>query len=428
MPIYDITGGLRLSADSQTFIEVQHTGSIVKTDASFLNFSGSAVQSVAVQGSGVVVTLFSGSSGVGGSTVQWTEGSPSPRLRTTASVSISSLSEFAETRGSDIRFFVSGTITTGSSGDALSVFGGSVLTSGNLFIKSTAPSQSFLALQATEVPAAPVAGNMRLFATKRAERMFPSFMGPSGLDVLAQPAIFGNAIMFAGPNTTTTLTSWGTNFTTSGTIAHNTPIIAVVSGIMGTVKNARFTPAAAIGNGAGFRTTNTVAWRGTYTGSGGWFAACRFNVFINSPSRMFVGLNTLNGFLGHTTDISASTNFIGIGWDRLDPLTGTWRVMRRDGSTYVTEEIPNMIRTGTTGSLIDFICFAAPNSSTVNVQVIEHISTSRGVEALSRFNTQFTSSLPTNTSFLRFSGGVFNQTGSATGNFFLNRFYMETDY
>lgn len=429
MAVYDITGGLRLSADnSSTTIEVRHTGSVVRTDAAYLNFSGSAIQSISTSGTGVDIVIFSGSSVGGGSTVQWTEGSPSPRLRTTASVAISGLSEFAETRGEDIHFFVSGTITTGSSGDAISVFGGSLLTSGNIFIKNDIPSQSFIGLQAIEVPAAPVAGNMRLFATKRAERTFPSFIGPSGLDVLVQPAIFGNAIIFAGPNATTTLSSWGTGFTTSGTLAHLTPIIATVSGIFGTVKKVRFTPAAAIGNGAGLRTTDTVCWRGTYSGSGGWFAACRFNVFINSPSRMFTGFNSANNFLGHTTDISASTNFIGIGWDRLDPLTGTWRVMRRDGSTYVKEEIPNMLRPGTTGSLVDFICFAPPNGNYINVQVIEHISTARGVEALTRWNSSYTSSLPTNTTFLRFCGGIFNQTGSGTGNFFLNRLYMETDY
>ena len=354
---------------------------------------------------------------------------PTPRIRTTASLAIGSTTQFAEDIGSNINFYVSGTITTGSS-DKLAVFGGSLVTSGNIYIRSTEASQSYLSMTGSEVPGIPAPGSLRLFATSRAKRLIPSFIGPSGLDVLVQPALFGNAMMILGPNTTTTLTAWGGNFTTSGTVAHPTPIYNTVSGIMGTVKNARFTPAAAIGNGAGFRTTDTVAWRGAYTGSGGWFSALRFSVFINNPSRCFAGFNSAASFNGHTTDISASTNFIGIGWDRNDPLTGTWRVMRRDGSTYVTEEIPNMIRTSTTGSLIDLFTFAPPHGTYINLQVIEHISLSNhgGVVSLPRWSQTYTSSIPTKTTFLRFCMGIFNQTGSKASNIFLNRFYLETDF
>jgi hypothetical protein len=143
---------------------------------------------------------------------------------------------------------------------------------------------------------------------------------------------------------------------------------------------------------------------------------------------MFVGFNSANAFNGHTTDISAATNFIGIGWDRLDPLTGTWRVMRRDGATYVTEQIPNMIRTDTTGSLIDFISFAAPNATGVFVQVMEHKSTSTGIQTFNRFEQFFSTSIPAPATFLRVCGGIFTQTGAAAGNFHMARLYLETDY
>lgn len=359
----------------------------------------------------------------------WVDGTPQPRIRTTASVAISGLSEFAETKGANVFFYVSGTLTTGST-DKVSVFGGSLFTSGNLYISPTASSQSFIDLKIADAdPETPSTDRARVYVSKRASRAFGEIKGPSGLDVLFQPAIFNNAIAYAAPNTTTTLTSFGTNFTTSGTVAHNSPTNAIVSGILGTAKNARFTPAAAIGNGAGVRTTDTVCWRGTFPGAGGFFMFARFSVFINNPSRCFVGLNTVNGFLGHTTDISASTNFIGIGWDRNNPLTGTWRVMRKNASTYVTEEIPNMIRTNTTGSLIDFICFAPPSSSWICVQVIQHVSEAGvGVNSYSRWYQQYTSSLPTEASFLRGQIGIFNQTGSGASNIFMNRFYLETDY
>ena len=60
----------------------------------------------------------------------WTEGSPSPRLKTTASVAIHT--SFAEEMGADVWFFVSGTIASGSATSRNSIFGGTLITSGNL--------------------------------------------------------------------------------------------------------------------------------------------------------------------------------------------------------------------------------------------------------------------------------------------------------
>lgn len=434
MPIFDVSGNLRVAGDRAGNIEIRDpAGNIVASNATFLQFSGSAVNSVATSGLGVVINLLSGSGTSSGGVTSsfWIDGTTQPRIRTTASVAISNQNQFAEDLGANVYFYVSGTVVTGSdSSGNVSLFGGSVITSGNLYILSSVSSQSFIEFQqANADPEIPAAGRTRFYSTPRAGRALMEVRGASGLDYLLQPAIFNNFVAYAGPNTTTTLLTWGTNFTTSGTVAHNAPAIATVSGIMGTATNARFTPAAAIGNGAGVRTTNNVCWRGTYDGAGGWFIFARFSVFINAPTRCFVGLNTVNGFLGHTTDISASTNFIGMGWDRNDPLTGTWRIMRRDASTYVTEEIPNMLRPGTTGSLIDFICFSPPSGTYINVQVKEHISQSGvGVVSYDRWNQIYTSSLPTATSFLRMQAGIFNQTGSGTGNIFLNRMYIETDY
>lgn len=56
------------------------------------------------------------------------------RLRTTASVAINTDGLFAQQYGSDVYFYVSGTLTSGSSSDRISVFGGSVRVSGVLAI------------------------------------------------------------------------------------------------------------------------------------------------------------------------------------------------------------------------------------------------------------------------------------------------------
>lgn len=66
----------------------------------------------------------------------WIEGSPSPMLSTTASVAIGNNGSnmWASNVGQDVYFFVSGTLSSGSSGDKISVFGGSVRVSGALAV------------------------------------------------------------------------------------------------------------------------------------------------------------------------------------------------------------------------------------------------------------------------------------------------------
>jgi len=89
----------------------------------------------ASNGSGWSLTQLaaSGAAGAPASGV-WLEGSPSPRLRTSASVAIGTDALFAQEKGADIYFYASGSITSGSSADKVSVFGGSVRVSGVLAI------------------------------------------------------------------------------------------------------------------------------------------------------------------------------------------------------------------------------------------------------------------------------------------------------
>lgn len=63
----------------------------------------------------------------------WIEGSPSPRIRTSASVAIGSGTSFAQQFGSNIFFYVSGS-RAGTTG--ISVFGGDLLVSGALDVRS----------------------------------------------------------------------------------------------------------------------------------------------------------------------------------------------------------------------------------------------------------------------------------------------------
>jgi len=60
MPIYNASGALKVYGDQAGNIEVRQTGSLVNQRAFFLDFSGSAVQSVTTSGNGVVIALTGG--------------------------------------------------------------------------------------------------------------------------------------------------------------------------------------------------------------------------------------------------------------------------------------------------------------------------------------------------------------------------------
>lgn len=61
MPVYTQSGSLKVSGDAAGNVEVRLTGSVVKTNAFYINFSGSAIQSITADSSGVTITAFSGS-------------------------------------------------------------------------------------------------------------------------------------------------------------------------------------------------------------------------------------------------------------------------------------------------------------------------------------------------------------------------------
>ena len=74
-----------------------------------------------------------------------------------------------------------------------------------------------LKLMPTTIPVAPADG-LVLFDRNRAGRHIPSIIGPSGVDVALQPALFGNSIYMWLPGVGTTL---GINFGTSFTVRNS---------------------------------------------------------------------------------------------------------------------------------------------------------------------------------------------------------------
>lgn len=269
----------------------------------------------------------------------------------------------------------------------------------------------------TSIPSAPTSG-LRTFARSRAGRILPHVVGPSGVDVALQPALFGNTVYMWLPGTGTTVSiNFGTSWTArnAGTGAAQAHPTKASTNAMTSLTRATFGTGTTATGSSGIQSAATVAWRGNSAGLGGWFFHARFGVETHEAAmRYLVGLSALNAALAG--EPSAQANTIAIGKDAADT---TWQLIFRDGSA-VTK-----VNTGasiTAGQILDFMIFAAPNGSNVTCRVVDAVTGTVIVN-----NTTHTANLPASTTFLYAHAQAMSTVGTTAKLLALNKLYVETD-
>lgn len=274
-----------------------------------------------------------------------------------------------------------------------------------------------LKLMPTTIPVAPADG-LVLFDHNRAGRHIPSIIGPSGVDVALQPALFGNSIYMWLPGTGTTLgINFGTSFTArnSGIGAEQAHPTKTSTNAMTSLNRATFGTGITRAGASGIQSTATVAWRGNAAGLGGFFFHSRFGIeTLAADMRAFVGLSANNADMADNP--SSWANTIGIGKDSTD---STWQIISRSGSAVT--KTPTDIAV-TAGQVLDFMAFAAPNASKITVHVADAVTGNVLFD-----NTDLTTNLPTNTTFLYMQAHCQSVSGTTAKLLALNRMYCETD-
>ena len=274
-----------------------------------------------------------------------------------------------------------------------------------------------LKLMPTTIPVAPANG-LVLFDRNRAGRHIPSIIGPSGVDVALQPALFGNSIYMWLPGAGTTLgINFGTSFTArnSGTGAAQAHPTKASTNAMTSLNRATFGTGTTATGASGIQSSATVAWRGNAAGLGGFFFHSRFGIqTLAADMRAFVGLSANNATMA--ADPSSWANTIGIGKDSAD---STWQIISRSGSAVT--KTPTDIAV-TAGQVLDFMAFAAPNDSKITVRVADAVTGNVLFD-----NTDLTTDLPTNTTFLYMQAHCQSVSGTTAKLLALNRMYCETD-
>jgi hypothetical protein len=164
-------------------------------------------------------------------------------------------------------------------------------------------------------PAVPAADKLNLFAGRKASRMLPRFIGPSGLDVTLQPLIGSNKIAWWNPpgNATTVPGVLGLAAPTAvGTATARN----VASTSMATrARRLGYVSAATAGSLSGHYSATAQFTIGATGGIGGFFYVCRFVVSdaaAVSGARMFVGLRNAVAAPTNIEPSSGQTNMVGV--------------------------------------------------------------------------------------------------------------------
>ena len=301
----------------------------------------------------------------------------------------------------------------GTSGEIQYNSAGSLAGAANVEIEN-----SQLRLVSGGIPTAPSAGGLLAFSRSRAGRHLLHTVGPSGIDIALQPALFGNSIYMWMPGTGTTLAiNFGCSFTArnSGTSAAQATPARASTNSMTSMNRAQFGTGTTATGASGVQSASTVAWRGNAANLGGFFFFARFGIeTLAADMRAFVGLSANNAAMA--ADANTWANTIGIEKGTADSV---WYIVQRNASTATRTSTGCTV---TAGQILDLMMFAVPNGSDITVRVVDAVTGTIYVD-----NVVLNTTLPVSTTFLYMQAHTQSVTGTTAKVLSLNRMYCEND-
>lgn len=261
-----------------------------------------------------------------------------------------------------------------------------------------------------------IADTLTLYSKDIAGRSMLKWVGPSGLDVVAQPAFFNNSIIMLAPNTTTTMSAFGTPSPTfTGTAS--TPAIITGSGMRLGMRRTTITSAATAGSVAQVRTTAYQCYRGDAAGLGGFFFNVRFACpTITSDAHFQIGLFGSTSLTAATTP-SAQLNWIGCGFDATD---SNLQVFYNGAAGSATKVDLGANFPRGTDAVFDLTLFSPPNGSFIGYRV-------KRIDASYDTSGTITTNIPAASTLLAFHSKLNNNATASAVVTELMRVYIETD-
>lgn len=265
-------------------------------------------------------------------------------------------------------------------------------------------------------PAAPAADTLRFYAKNIGGRMFPKWIGPSGVDIPAQSALFQNRVLLYVPSTGTTGTGSGTGlgpvWTSGGTVLHPAPA-STAPAISNQIRRTRYANVVTTQNQTlGIRPFSTDAlsyWLGNAAGLGGFFYAARFIVELYPAStvRLFAGLTASLGVYIVSSD-TVLNNTCGLWHSTVDPSTGAgaFNFVTKNATT-ATKQAITLTNAIAAGNSYDFYMFAAPNATSISWRLDDIVNNVT-------YENSTSTTLPVNTVFMGPQCAMSNGTDNIT--------------
>lgn len=273
-------------------------------------------------------------------------------------------------------------------------------------------------------PSVPPSGHGLLYARDIAGRIFPKWMGPSGVDYPLQPHTgFNNVAVWRGGATTAAATFAAIDgampYTAASPSAPLLPALATTS-LRNQTYRSTIRSGATSGQIAYIKANTPRLWRGNAAGLGGFLAIFRFALAGTLPTgvRSFVGLEST----GTPTNVNPTTattpDRIGLA---IAANTGNWNIVHN-----ITGTAPTVIALSASfpvnvTDLMELILFAKPNDTVVGYRVVNWSTNQQTSGTLS-------TNLPSSTTFLAPSVWITNNAQNAQAELDFISTYVETDY
>lgn len=276
-----------------------------------------------------------------------------------------------------------------------------------------------LLLNTTTDPSTPSAGTGYLYLKEVGGRVLPKFIGPSGLDTILQPAIFGNSISIASPGVGSTLSYFGMGAMTAvGTTTH--PGLNSNS-LRESTRRTVVTSSAAANSAVDLRHALLTCWRGNSAGLGGFFVVFRFGgaADVVETKRWAVGLFATTAAISASADPVNLTNCLMIGNSADD---ANLQIMHNDsagtctkidlGSDFVKNQLPG---------IYELNLFCKSGDAKVSYRV-------KRLDAAGEASGDITTNLPAAATFLCPHFYANNGGTAAAVQVSFYRYYLEADY
>ena len=269
-------------------------------------------------------------------------------------------------------------------------------------------------------PAAPAAGNLRIYAKDIAGRIMPKWIGPSGVDTPFQANLGFNRVAFSEAIGTANCSTGATGFGSSSTGAGTCTAPALAStNLLTSVRRMGFSTTATAGTVSYQKQSQLQVWRGNAAGRGGFFYTTRFAMStLASGNRAFVGL---------TDSVAAPTNVdpttsgtIGRLGMAINASTGNWNFVNNVAGTAPTVTALGASFPLNTTDLYELILYSAPNGSSIGWRVTD-ISTG------AQTSGSVSSNMPANTTFLAPQFWLTNNATAAAAIMDFSGWYLESD-